>query len=149
MKELREYVDYLSNILKIKPIPLKIVSTKQMQKISRNNTLAAYDQVNNLIYLIKKKEYTLMDYYLLSHEMRHAWQNMTNPVFYFKDYYNNMSEYDYNNTEAEIDANAFACVAIAIAFNKVTTRKYTTDKIAEERYNKRLEELKKEFGVEF
>lgn len=149
MDELHEYAEYLSDILQMKAPLLKVISKQEMESLCGDKeTLAAYDRSTKTIFVIEKSEYTLMDYYLLSHEFRHAWQDIEDPVYYFKDY-DLLSKDEYNNSEAEIDANAFACIAMVIGFGKVTKRTYKNDKEAQEKYDKRLEELKRQFDIAF
>ena len=149
MNELNDFIDYLSSILEMDAIPLEILSREEMNNISEEKTLAAYDREKKVIYIVEQVDYTIMDYYLISHEVRHAWQDIDNPGYYFGDYLNDWSEHEYNTSEAEIDANAFACIAIAIAFNKVTSRSYLSDEDAQKKYTKRLNELKKQFEIDF
>lgn len=150
MDDLKDFIEFLSNILNMEPVKFKILSLSEMKNISGSeDTLAAYDRENKNIYVLEKDEMSLMDYYLISHEVRHAWQDISNPDFYFDKYFVEQSEHDYHVSNAEIDANAFACIAIVIAFGKITKRDYTNDVVAQEKYLNKLEELKKEFDVQF
>ena len=148
MEELYNFIEYLANILQIKIPVFRVISAQEMENISKENTMAAYDRTTKTILLEEKEEYSIMDYYVLAHEMRHAWQDIVDPCYYYEDY-NDSSEHEYNVSYAELDANAFACVAIAIAFNKVTKREYKNDKIAQKKYEKCLEQLKKQYEVDF
>lgn len=149
MDELYEYIEWLSDILQIKTPQLRVISEQEMKSLSQNEeTIAAYDISTKTIFLIERDNYTIMDYYLLSHEIRHAWQDVVDPFFYFENY-DFANENEYNVSYAEIDANAFACVAVAIAFNKITKRDYQNDTDAQLKYEKRLEQLKKQFEIEF
>lgn len=147
---MKEFRNYICNILEMDNVTIKSVSKKKLKELSKcEHTLAAYDLENKCIYYLKKKEYDLTDYYLMAHEIRHAWQDEINPDFYFKEYYENMEETEYHNNDAEIDANAFACIAIAIAFNKIVKRTYNTMPVIQKKYEERIKELSKQYGIEF
>lgn len=148
MKELYDFIGSLADILQIKIPDLRVIPAYAMEDICGSDTMAAYDRSTKIIFIEEKAEYTIEDFYIVAHEMRHAWQDIVDPFYYFEDY-NDPTGHEYHVSNAEIDANAFACVAIAIIFNKVTTRTYKNDKIAQKKYEKRLEQLKKQYEVDF
>lgn len=149
MNDIRSYADCLAAILGIRTPGLIALSSQEMKKIANSNTKAAYDRARKVIYYLPKKKYSIMDIYILSHEMRHAWQDIVDPDKYFGEYYEDFTEQEYHEFFAEIDANAFACIAIAILYDKITRRNYTKNKNAQAKYDARLEELKLEYGIEF
>lgn len=147
---MQNYVKYVCNhLLKMKLIPVKFISKKKMEEMAGTMTEACYIPQKNTIFMIKKSVYDMKDYCVLAHELRHAWQEKTNPEYYNNKDSGNLSEHEYNIQKGEIDANAFATIAIAIAFGKVTRRNYNKDKIAQAIYDERLEELKEEYEIEF
>lgn len=145
---MEDFIACICNILKMDNVANRSVSKKEMIEISKSeNTLAAYDLKSKCIYYLKKREYDLMDYYVMSHEIRHAWQDKVDPDFYFKEYYKNMNEMVYQNNDSEIDANAFAYLAIAIVFNKKVKRSYKNMPDIQKKYEKRIKKLEKLYGI--
>lgn len=148
MDTIRDFVAYICDILGIKPVKIVSVSQNKMNAISPgHDTLAAYDLNNDCIYLLRRKKYEMIHYYYISHELRHVWQHYTDHEKYYSSYYDNLDEHMYDVNPAEIDANAFAFIAMAIAFGQVSERVYSTDPIAQQLYNNRVKELEKEFGI--
>ena len=147
MNNLENYIKYLCDLMKMELVPIEMISAQEMQQISSENTLACYNRVTNTVFIEKKNQYEMMDYYLLSHELRHAWQERTNSEYYFGQCIVGMSEHEYNVTNAELDANAFACVAIAKRFGIITKRTYKTDKMAQDKYTKLVKQLAREYKV--
>ena len=95
MEELNNYIEFLADILQIKAPSFEVITAQEMDNISRENTMAAYDRMKKTIFLEEKEKYSMMDFYVLSHEMRHAWQDIVDPLYYFEEY-NDSSEHKYN-----------------------------------------------------
>ena len=148
MENYLRFVDYNSGLLRIAPPNTEILSTQEMSEISGSDNPAVFERENQIIFIAEKDNYEMMDYYILSYTMRHLWQDITDPDYYYPENSTINSEHDFNISPAEIDANAFACIAIALRFNKVTRRTYNTDPIAQELYDKRVDELAEEYGID-
>ena len=66
----------------------------------------------------------------IAHEMRHAWQHITNPSYYFADYHFSMDKVveEYRQQVAEVDAEAFARAFCHFVFDTpVQTHRYSAD----------------------
>ena len=146
------YVDFISlvcDILDIATVSMEAVTKSKMKVISSSpDTLACFDKSIYKIYILKESKPTKEGYYHLAHELRHAWQSIMNDDLYFGDYTDEMSEDQYHNNIAEIDANAFAAIAMAKIFGLVTERTYS-DAFTQKLYNNRLKKLQKEYGIKF
>lgn len=149
MNETKEIANECCKVLGIERVPIKTVTKSEVPSITRADSLAFYNRENDTVYIIRKKQYELFDMYVVFHELRHAYQNRLNPTYYFSEYTADLSEVEYNRFKAEIDANAFATIAIAGFFGKVTNRNYRNDSVAMKLYEKRLNALKKEYGIYF
>lgn len=108
MNTIYELNKYFCKLLKINEIPVVEISSNEMCQLAGDETLACYHNLEKRIYIISKEEYTLEDFYMLAHELRHAWQHVKDPNYYFGDYDSEMSIHEYHTSVAEIDANAFA-----------------------------------------
>ena len=149
-EKMREFENTVCKLLKMKSVPVKYISRRKMEEMCKSdNTEACYVKDINTVFMVKKSKYTTQDYYLLAHELRHAWQQKTNPEYYDNKNSSDLTEDEYNSSKGEIDANAFACIAIAIICKKIVRRTYENDEVAQEKYWKRLEELKLEYGIDF
>lgn len=88
----------------------------KIQEMS-NTCLAIYSSEDRTIYFRNTKsleEFTDRDFlFSIMHELRHIWQIEYYEDIYFKNYKRSseLGIEDYNNQLAEIDANAFACLA--------------------------------------
>lgn len=145
-KELEGYFHFITELLDIGFISLKYDTNSEMKKMGSESTLALYNRREKQVHIVKKDKYSLEDIYVVTHELRHAWQDYTDPEYYFGDYYDPaLSEHTYNISKAEIDANAFATVIIYKVIGVKPTREYHKDKQAQELYDKRVSELEDEF----
>lgn len=147
MNDYGEYVKYISDILEIETPSVKTLSFDEMMSLSESP--AFYDIQNKVVYLADKDSYEMNDFFILAYTLRIVWQDITNHEYYFPDYDTNKSNHELNISPSEIDARAFATVAIAISFSKKTTIKFRNDPEAQQLYDKRLDELCEEFGVDF
>ena len=146
------YVDFISlicDILDISTVSMEAVTKSKMKQISSNSdTIACFIPDLYKIYILKDQHPSTDGYYHLAHELRHAWQSLEDADLFFGDYTDEMSEGQYHKNIAEIDANAFAAVAMAKIFNLVTKRTYP-DAPTQKLYDNRLKKLQKEYGIKF
>lgn len=149
MNETKEIANECCKVLGIERVPIKTVTKFEVQCITGVDSMAFYNREEDTVYIIRKKQYELYDMYVVFHELRHAYQSRINPSYYFSECNADLSEEEYNRSKAEIDANAFATIAMAGFFGKVAKRKYLNDSVAMKLYEKRLNALKKEYGIYF
>lgn len=143
MYHFEKFVDYVSGLLKIVPPYVVFVPPDNMKERYGDEVLAQFDGEENVIYLKLKDEYEMIDYYDLAYSMRLIWQAIVGIEFTDK---SNQARNEM--TQSEIDAHAFACIAIAIRFKKVTRHTIRSDVKVQEMLDKRIDELAEEYDID-
>lgn len=111
----RRFIKETCKILGIEPPKMLF----DMSAAATDTTLALCSSDGKEI-RIRKENPTIDTYFAVAHELRHVWQIRTAPDIWLKDY-KTRDELDfeaYNLQPAEIDANAFATIAILNVFRR-------------------------------
>lgn len=111
---IREFISDVCKILKIKAPTVKYGSD-----FLTDTTFASYDLQSNTITIKHISEQLPELYFSIAHELRHAWQKLEDPEWFFSNY-KDRTELDndsYNRQFAEIDANAFAQIVMVDLFH--------------------------------
>lgn len=130
-----EFKKLLEEILKIKPVSVKEDS---------QNLLGFFVPCERTIHI--KKDLSDKDYiFVLSHEMRHVYQEEKDLIKQDYKKKNETTLSDYNTQENEIDANAFAMVILFNVLGIVPSFE-NLDQMAITRIKARAREIKKELS---
>lgn len=102
-------------------------------------TLAYYD--GEVLHLRKKYKLKYDLFFAIAHELRHAWQIKNKRKFYFENYKTReeLDVFDYNMQPSELDANAYAMIAIINIFDVQPSFDGLDDKIKEAIKNRAFE----------
>ena len=143
MYHFEKFADYVSGLLKM--IPPNVVFVPHDNMINRygENVLAQYDGDEGVIYVELKDEYEMQDYYDLAYSIRLIWQEIFGIEFDSEIY-----KFKSNITMKEIDAHAFAYIAMGIRFGKHTKTTFNSDDVAQKALQERIDALSEEYGIE-
>ena len=138
-----KFVDYNAGLLRMDPPDIVLVPRDDLNNESQTDVLFKFVLEENTIYFELKDKYELIDYYNLSYAMRRIWQDI-NALKYDFSFFGS----DQFRKYSEIDAYAFACIAIAIRFNKIVRQTIKSDSSVQEMLDKRIDELAEEFDID-
>ena len=145
---MEEFVKELCDLLKIDPIPLIKEDGKYFGENKRKFVTYKMNE-DQCIHYIYKENYKKHDYIEMARNVRYAWQDRTDHDFYFGHIPDpsTITLHQYNMLDSTIDAIAFSNVVMKKIFDMNVSTDYEEDAEAQEKYEGRVEELKKELGL--
>lgn len=111
--KIRYFMEDMADLLLIDDVEIKYDSSKFMS----DTQFGMYH--DGVMYLKENTKVNIDTLYAIAHEMRHVWQIKNDYDLYFGDHYkerNKVGLITYNNQLAELDANAFAFLALEDEF---------------------------------
>lgn len=136
MLHFTKFVDYNAGLLRMVPPDMVLLPRNELYDEDQTDVRFKYVLEENTLYFELKDKYELMDYYNLSYSMRRIWQEINALENDFSPF-----DLDLYHKFSEIDARAFACIAIASRFNKIARQTIKADPSAQEMLDKRIDEL--------
>ena len=108
-----------------------------------------YRYYDDKVIIVEEKD-SIESLFSVAHEIRHKWQIVYNPEFYFKDYkqLDCIEKSNYGMQKAEIDANAFAMIAMCIYFENMPIFQNCNDDERKEIFD-RAQEISNVYGFDF
>lgn len=108
-----------------------------------------YRPYDDKVIIVEDKN-SIEAFFSIAHEIRHKWQIVNDCDYYFKDYKQKdcISKEEYGMQKAEIDANAFAMIAMCIYFENLPIFKNCKDDERKKIFD-RAQEISNEYGFDF